>query len=226
MGGYLIYFILIILIPLWAQMRVKGSYSKYSRVASSSHMRGAEVARRILDSNGLFHVGVEEIRGHLTDHYDPRSKTVRLSSANYHGHSVAAAAIAAHEVGHAIQDQQDYAFLRFRHTLVPVANIGSNFSWILILIGFLAGLSGFVLLGILFMAFAVVFQIVTLPVEFNASNRAMDQVVSLGIIRNDEERETKKVLNAAALTYVAAAAVAVLELLRLILIYTGMSRQD
>lgn len=226
MGGYLIYFAIIILVPIWAQLKVKGSYAKYSKVPSSSHMRGAEVARRILDSNGLFHVGIEETRGHLTDHYDPRSKTVRLSSANYHGQSVAAAAIAAHEVGHAIQDQQDYAFLRFRHALVPVANIGSNFSWILIMIGFLAGFSGLVLLGIIFMAAAVVFQLITLPVEFNASNRAMDQVVSLGVIRNDEERETKKVLNAAALTYVAAAAVAVMELLRLILIYTGMQRND
>ncbi|KAB2338306.1 Zn-dependent protease [Cytobacillus depressus] len=226
MGGYLIYFAIIILVPLWAQMRVKGSFRKYSKVPASSHMRGAEVARQILDSNGLYHVGIEEVRGHLSDHYDPRSKTVRLSSDNFHGHSVAAAAIAAHEVGHAIQDQQDYAFLRFRHTLVPVANIGSNFSWILIMIGFFAGISGFVLLGILFMAAAVVFQLVTLPVEFNASSRAMDQVVSLGIIRNDEERETRKVLNAAALTYVAAAAVAVLELLRLVLIYTGMQRND
>jgi len=189
-------------------------------------MSGREVARRILDSNGLYDVSIEETRGVLSDHYDPRSKVVRLSSDNYHGHSVAAAAIAAHEVGHAIQDQQEYAFLRFRHALVPVANIGSNFSWILILIGMIAGLSNFVLLGIVFMAAAVLFQFVTLPVEFNASSRAMDEVVGLGIIRNDEERETKKVLNAAALTYVAAAAVAVLELLRLILIYTGMQRSE
>ena len=139
-------------------------------------MRGAEVARRILDANGLYHVNIEEVRGVLSDHYDPRSKTVRLSSDNYHGHSVAAAAIAAHEVGHAIQDKEAYAFLRLRHTLVPVANIGSNFSWILIIIGMLRGMSGFVLLGIIFMAAAVVFQLVTLPVEFNASSRAMDQV--------------------------------------------------
>lgn len=189
-------------------------------------MRGAEVARRILDSNGLYHVDVVETRGQLTDHYDPRSKTVRLSSANYHGHSLAAAAIAAHEVGHAIQDQEDYAALRLRHALVPVANIGSNLSWILIMVGLLAQLSGLLLLGIIFMAAAVLFQLVTLPVEFNASNRAMDQVVSLGIIRNDEERHTKKVLSAAALTYVAAAAVAVLELLRLVLIFTGMQRDE
>jgi len=223
---YILYFIIILLVPLWAQMRVKGAYNKYSKVASSSHMSGREVARRILDENGLYHVTVEETRGVLSDHYDPRTKVVRLSTNNYHGHSVAAAAIAAHEVGHAIQDQQDYSFLRFRHALVPVANIGSNFSWILILIGMLAGLSNLLLLGILFMAAAVLFQFVTLPVEFNASNRAMDQVVALGIIRNEEERETKKVLNAAALTYVAAAAVAILELLRLILIYTGMQRND
>ena len=223
---FIIYFLIILIVPIWAQFRVRSAYKKYSNVKASSQMSGREVARRILDSNGLYDVSIEETRGVLSDHYDPRSKVVRLSSDNYHGHSVAAAAIAAHEVGHAIQDQQSYAFLRFRHALVPVANIGSNFSWILILIGMIAGMSNLLLLGIVFMAAAVLFQFVTLPVEFNASNRAMDEVVSLGIIRNDEERETKKVLNAAALTYVAAAAVAVLELVRLILIYTGMQRDE
>jgi len=224
--SYIIYFVLIMIIPIWAQFRVKGTYKKYSNVASSSQMKGAEVARKILDSNGLYHVNIEEVRGVLSDHYDPRTKTVRLSSGNFHGHSIAAAAIAAHEVGHAIQDNEAYAFLRLRSTLVPVANIGSNFSWILILIGMFAGMSGFVLLGIVFMAVAVVFQLVTLPVEFNASSRAMDQCIAIGVIRNDEERETKKVLSAAALTYVAAATVAVMELLRLILIYTGMQSDD
>lgn len=222
----LIYFAIVILVPIWAQFRVKGTYKKYSQVPSSSQYTGAQVARKILDDNGLYHVGVEETRGYLSDHYDPRSKTVRLSSGNYHGHSVAAAAIASHEVGHAIQDQEDYSFLRFRHALVPVANLGSNFSWILVMIGIFAQMSNMLLLGIIFMAAAVLFQVVTLPVEFNASSRAMDQVVSAGIIRNDEERETRKVLNAAALTYVAAAAVAVLELLRLVLIYTGMTREE
>ncbi|WP_163100980.1 zinc metallopeptidase [Peribacillus alkalitolerans] len=223
---FLIYFAIIILVPIVAQLMVRGAYNKYSKVSSSTGMTGAQVARRILDDNGLYHVHVEEVRGFLSDHYDPRSKTVRLSSNNFHSHSLAATAVSAHEVGHAIQDQQDYAFLRFRHALVPVASIGSNFAWIFILIGIFASLSGMILLGIIMMAAAVVFQIVTLPVEFNASNRAMDQVVSLGIIRNDEERETKKVLNAAAMTYVAAAAVAVLELVRLILIYTGMTRDE
>lgn len=223
---YLFYFIIIMLIPLWAQSKVKNAYAKYSRVPSSTYRRGAEVAREILNANGLSHVGIEEQSGYLSDHYDPRTKTVRLSSENYHGQSIAAAAIAAHECGHAIQDDQGYAFLRFRHALVPVANFGSNLSWVLIMIGILIHLSGMLLLGIIFMAAAVLFQVITLPVELNASSRAMDQVVSLGLIRNVEERETRKVLNAAALTYVAAAAVAVLELLRLILVYTGMRRND
>lgn len=223
---YLIYFAFIILVPLWAQMRVKGAFAKYSKVASSYHRSGAEVARAILNANGLFQVGIEQGRGFLSDHYDPRTKTVRLSPDIYHGQSIASAAVAAHEVGHAIQDANGYAFLRFRHALVPVANIGSNFSWILIMIGFIAHMSGMILLGIIFMAAAVVFQVITLPVEFNASSRAMDQVVSLGLISGSEEKQTRKVLNAAALTYVAAAAVAVLELIRLILIYTGMSRND
>jgi len=224
--SFLIYFAIIIIVPIWASMKVKKTYNKYSQVESSSQLTGYEVARKILDSHGLYDVNVEEGHGFLSDHYDPRTKTVRLSPSNFHGRSLAAAAVAAHEVGHAVQDQENYAFLRLRHSLVPVANIGSNFSWILILIGFLSGLSGAVLLGIIFMAAAVLFQVVTLPVEFNASSRAMNEIVSLGIIRNEEEHEAKKVLSAAALTYVAAAAVAVLELLRLILIYTGMNNED
>ncbi|WP_409301360.1 zinc metallopeptidase [Peribacillus sp. SCS-155] len=223
---YLIYMAIIILIPIYAQIRVKRTYNKYSQVPSASGRNGAQTARQILDDNGLYNVTVEETRGFLSDHYDPRSKTVRLSSGNFHGQSLASAAIAAHEVGHAIQDAQNYGPLRLRHSLVPVANIGSNLSWVLIMIGIFAQMSGMLLLGIIFMAGAVLFQVVTLPVEFNASSRAMDQVVSLGIIRQDEERETRKVLNAAAMTYVAAAAVAVLELVRLILIYTGMTRNE
>lgn len=223
---YIIYFLLIIIIPIVAQLKVKGAYSKYSKVPSSTMTPGYLVARKILDANGLYDVTVHEVPGTLSDHYDPRNKTVNLSSDIYHGHSVAATAVAAHEVGHAIQHAQRYPFLEMRSKLVPVANLGSNFSWILIMVGFLLGSQGFVLSGILFMLGAVVFQLVTLPVEFNASSRAMDEVISLGIIRNDEERETKKVLSAAALTYVAAAAVAVIELLRLVLIYTGMNRDE
>ncbi len=223
---YLIYFIIIALIPIWAQSKVKNTYAKFSRISSSSFRTGAEVAREVLNSNGLYHVGIEELPGVLTDHYDPRTKTVRLSTENYHGHSIAAAAVAAHECGHAIQDSQGYAFLKLRHALVPVANFGSNVSWVLIMIGILAHLSGMLLLGIVFMAAAVIFQLITLPVELNASNRAMNQVISLGVIQSTEKRETRKVLNAAALTYVAAAAVAVIELLRMVLIFTGMNRND
>ncbi|KMY44182.1 hypothetical protein AC622_07885 [Bacillus sp. FJAT-27916] len=224
--AFLIYFILILLIPLFAQMKVKSAYSKYSKVPASNGYTGAEVARKILDENGLYNVKIEETHGVLSDHYDPTAKVVRLSSDIYHGHSLAGTAVAAHEVGHAIQDKEDYTFMRIRHKLVPVANIGSNFSWILIIAGMIFSIYNLALLGVLFMAAAVLFQFVTLPVEFNASNRAMQQVVALGVIDAGEERETKKVLDAAALTYVAAAAVALLELLRFVLMLTGMNNDD
>ncbi|WP_280768204.1 zinc metallopeptidase [Salipaludibacillus daqingensis] len=222
-GGFLIYFALLLIIPFWASSKVKSTYRKYSQIASSSGMTGAEVARKILNDNGLFDVVVEPVKGQLTDHYDPRKKVVRLSEHNYYGNSVAGAAVAAHEVGHAMQDAEGYSFLRFRHSLVPVANFGSNTSIFLIIGGMLLSMSGMVLAGIIFMSFAVLFQLVTLPVEFNASSRAMEQVVSVGVIRNDEERETKKVLDAAALTYVAAALVAVAELIRFIMMYVMMN---
>lgn len=219
MGAYLIYLALILIIPIWAQMRVKGAYNKYSKVPVSSQMTGAQVARKILDDNGLYDVSIEEVQGVLSDHYDPRKKVVRLSTDNYHGHSMAAAAVAAHEVGHAIQDAEGYGFLKFRTALVPLASFGSNSAFFIIFAGLIFGWMDLLLLGIIFMSFAVLFQLVTLPVEFNASSRAMDQLVMTGIIQNVEERDTKKVLDAAALTYVAAALVAVAELVRFILIF-------
>ncbi|OES44501.1 zinc metallopeptidase [Domibacillus iocasae] len=223
---WIVYFALLILLPLWAQFKVKSTYKKFSKVPVSTGITGAEAARRILDDNGLQHVKVVESHGFLSDHYNPMTKTVNLSPNNFHGHSIAGAAVAAHEVGHAIQDKVGYAFLRFRHALVPVANISSNMSWIFIMIGIFAQATNMLLLGIVLMAAGVLFQVVTLPVEFNASNRAMDQIVASGVIRNDEEREARKVLNAAAMTYVAAAAVAVLELVRLVLMYTGMQQSE
>ncbi|MFC7370531.1 zinc metallopeptidase [Fictibacillus iocasae] len=226
MGGYLIYFLILLIIPIWASMRVKSTYKKYSKVANESGLTGAEVARGILDRNGLEHVDVEPFKGMLSDHYDPRSKTVRLSESNYYGHSIAGAAVAAHEVGHAIQDAKGYAPLKIRHALVPVANIGSSFSFILILAGMLMQAANLFLLGIVFMAAAVVFQIVTLPVEFNASSRAMKEISASGMIRADEQKGARKVLNAAALTYVAAALVALLELLRFVLMFVGMNNSD
>ena len=219
LGAYLIYFAILLILPLWAQMKVKSTYRKYSKEPTSSQVTGAEVARKILDDNGLYDVTIEEVQGTLTDHYDPRSKTVRLSSGNYHGRSMAAAAVAAHEVGHALQHAEEYAFLKFRTNLVPLASFGSSASFYIILAGIIFSSMNLLLIGIIFMAFAVLFQLVTLPVEFNASSRAMDQLVTTGLILNNEERDTKKVLDAAALTYVAAALVAVAELLRFILIF-------
>src|SRR5699024_4205493 len=221
LGAYVIYFALLMIIPLWAQSRVKHTYQKYSKIASSSGLRGKEVAEQILQDNGIYDVEVQPVKGTLTDHYDPKKNVVRLSANNYYGRSKAAVAVSAHEVGHAIQDAEEYAFLRFRSNLVPLASFGSSSAIWIIIAGMLFQMSGLLLVGIVFMAFAVLFQLVTLPVEFNASNRAMDQLVMTGIIPNDEEKETKKVLDAAALTYVAAALVAVAELMRFVLIFLG-----
>lgn len=220
MGVFLIYIALLMIIPMWAQMKVKSTYNKFSKVATSSYMTGAQVARKILDDNGLNNVRIEEVKGHLTDHYDPRSEVVRLSTNNFHGRSMASSAIAAHEVGHAIQHAENYGFLNFRTALVPAASFGSKMAFPLIIIGIIFSSFSFLLpVGIVLMGAAVLFQLVTLPVEFNASSRAMGQLVSTGIIQNLEERDTKKVLNAAAMTYVAAALVAVAELIRFILIF-------
>lgn len=219
---YWIYLIALIALPLYAQMKVKSTYSKYSKVTSTSGMTGAEVARRILDENGLFNVKVVPYQGLLSDHYNPMTKVVALSEDNYYGHSVAGTAVAAHEVGHAIQDAQNYNFLRVRHMLAKPAAYTSNLSFVFIMIGLIASsMTSMLWIGIAMMAVGVLFQVVTLPVEFDASKRAMDQVVQLGIINNEEEPQAKKVLSAAAMTYVAATAVAVLELVRLILIATN-----
>ena len=222
--GIIVYFIVLLAVPMWAQFKLKRTYGKYTKIRSTSGHTGAQVARIILDQNGLNDVKVIESRGKLSDHYNPMTKTVALSSHNYHEASVAGTAVAAHEVGHAIQDAEAYAFLRFRHRLVPVVNISSNASWIFILIGLFSNIPNLLLVGIVLLAAGVLFQLVTLPVEFNASSRAMNELLSHNIIRNEEERHAKKVLTAAAMTYVAATAVAVMELARLLLIYTSMNR--
>ncbi|WP_413368078.1 zinc metallopeptidase [Lysinibacillus sp. 3P01SB] len=223
---YIVYFAVILLLPLYAQMKVKSTYRKFSEVTAQRGMTGAQVARMILDHHGLTDVRVVPTQGILSDHYNPATKTVALSESNYYESSLAGIAVAAHEVGHAIQHKEAYSFLTLRAKLVPVANISSNMSWIFVMIGIFASSSGFLLLGIILLLAGVVFQVVTLPVEFDASKRAMNEVVSLGIIGNNEEAGARKVLNAAAMTYVAATAVAVLELLRLVLIYTGMRSDD
>lgn len=217
-----------VLLSLWAQGRVNSAFRKYGRVRSRTGMTGAEAARRLLNSQGIYDVTIEHISGSLTDHYDPRSKVLRLSDAVYGSDSVAAVSVAAHECGHAMQDNEDYAPLRFRSALVPVANFGSQLSWPLILIGVIFGGLGspLVQIGILMFTLAVLFQLVTLPVEFNASGRAIKLLDSQGILLAEEVNGTKKVLSAAALTYVAAAAASILQLLRLIILFGGRNRRD
>lgn len=216
-------------ISMIASAKVNSTYNKYQRVRSASGLTGAQAAQRILSNAGLSYVWIEHISGNLTDHYDPSSKVLRLSDAVYNSTSVAAIGVAAHECGHAIQDQEEYAPLRFRGFLVPVANFGSKIAWPLILIGLLFGMSSsnlIVEIGIFCFSLSVLFQLVTLPVEFDASSRALRLLGDMGILRSDEVGKTKKVLSAAALTYVASAAAGILSLLRLILIFRRYDRDD
>ena len=213
------------LISLFAQFLVNSRFSKYSRVRSRSGMTGAQAAERILQSQGIYDVAIQRVSGKLTDHYDPRNKTLNLSDAVYASTSVAAVGVAAHECGHAIQHARGYAPLSFRSALVPVANIGSQLSWRVIILGiFFGGSHTLIMIGILMFSAAVLFQLVTLPVEFNASGRALKLLSETGILQKDEVSDTRKVLSAAALTYVAAAATAVLQLLRLLRLFGGNDR--
>lgn len=219
---------MILLIPpmilaIYAQYKVRNTYHKFSEVASAAGISGAQTALRLLRENGIHDVSVEEVGGELSDHYDPRDKTVRLSTSNYRGHHLAGLAVAAHEVGHAIQHAQGYFPLNFRHALLPVANIGSMASFPLLLIGMFFAQPGLMDIGIAFFAGTVLFQIVTLPVEFNASSRAMAQLVDGRYLAADEGDLARKVLNAAALTYVAAAATSVMSLVRLLILRNSMS---
>ena len=223
-------YILIIIaaiISLIAQWRVNSAFSKYSRVASMSGMTGAQAARMILQSNGINDVSVQRISGKLTDHYNPSTKVLNLSESVYGSTSVAAIGVAAHECGHAIQHARGYFPLSLRTALVPVANIGSQLSWVFIIVGAILSFNQTIItIGIIMFSAAVLFQLVTLPVEFNASARALEQLESNGILYRDEVSQTRKVLSAAALTYVAAAATAILQLLRLIILFGGRGRRD
>ena len=217
-----------VIISLWAQGRVTSTFNRYSRVRSMTGMTGAEAAKRLLNSQGIYDVTVRPVAGNLTDHYDPRTKTVNLSQSVFNSSSVAAIGVAAHECGHAIQDNESYVPLRLRTAIVPAANLGSQLSWPLILIGILIGGFGspLVEIGILLFSLAVLFQLVTLPVEYNASARAVKLLDSQGILGGQEVDGTRKVLNAAALTYVAAAATSILQLLRLVILVGGTHDRD
>lgn len=223
------YFLVLVgvVICLIASARVKLSFAKYDKVRSMAGLTGAQAAERMLNMSGIYDVQVQHVSGNLTDHYDPRNKTLNLSDSVYNSMSIAAIGVAAHECGHAIQHQEEYAPLRIRSAIVPVANIGSTLSWPLILVGlFFNSSMGSLLITIGIWAFslAVLFQLVTLPVEFDASARALRYLDNTGTLSEEELRGTKKVLKAAALTYVASAAAALLQLLRLVLLFGGRRR--
>lgn len=223
MNDYVIYYgltILAFIITVGAQVFINSAYSKYKKVPNAQGKSGADVAREILDKNGLSNIYVVETKGHLTDHYDPKRKVIRLSSEIYHNESIASVAVAAHECGHAIQDKDNYSFMRIRAALVPFVNLSSYAGYFAIVIGIVTGLANLIWLGILFEVVILLFQLVTLPVEIDASKRALKQLENEDILDPAELQKGKLILTAAAMTYVASVASAVLELLRLILIYS------
>ena len=222
--GYLIFIIPALLLSLYAQFKVKSTFKQYSEVRSSRGYSGADVARTILQRNGMSSkVGVEAIAGSLSDNYDPRNHTVHLSETVYGSNSIAAIGVAAHEVGHAIQHHQKYGPLELRHSLVPVTNLASSASFPILLVGMLMNSLNLLLLGIILFTAVVAFQLVTLPVELNASRRAVLQLSEAGLVSNDEIPMVKKVLGAAALTYLAATLSAISNLLYYVMIFMGNS---
>jgi len=223
---YFLFILPPLLLMLFAQARVRGAFAKYSQVPNQRGMSGAEVARAILDANGLSDVPVEMVPGELTDHYDPRERVLRLSPPVFQGRSVAAIGIAAHEAGHALQHKSGYVPLQIRSLLVPAASIGSNLGWIMILAGIVIGLTQLAWLGIAFFAAGTLFALVTLPVEFNASNRALQMLTTMGIADRTEYQQNREVLNAAALTYIAGFLAALMQLLYWLSIVSGVNRRD
>jgi Zn-dependent membrane protease YugP len=212
-----------------ASANVKSTYNRYANHRSMSGMTGAEVAQRILNAAGIYDVKVGHVAGDLTDHYNPSTKVLNLSDTVYGSSSVAAIGVAAHECGHAIQHMQGYAPLKFRSAFVPVANIGSKLAWPIIILGVLINSESSQLIinaGIILFSFAVIFQLVTLPVEFDASKRALFMLENQGILGEREVPHARKVLSAAALTYVASAAAAILQLLRIVMLFGGRRRND
>lgn len=214
---------MILLIPAflfasYAQMKVSSNFSRYSKIGNRRNITGAEAARRMLDANGLYHVKINVTGGRLSDNYNPKTQVVSLSSDVYSSSSVAAIGVACHECGHAVQHAEGYTALKFRNIIIPVANFGSSLAIPLFVIGLIMGIEGLEFLGILFFSFAVIFQAATLPVEFNASRRALVQMKNLNLVMEDEEKGVKKVLGAAAMTYVAALLVSLMQLVRLILL--------
>lgn len=214
------------LFSLFASFGVKSTFAKYNGVHNARGMTGRDAAREILDKNGLYSVNIEHVAGDLTDHYDPRANVIRLSDATYNSSSVAAVGVAAHEAGHAVQHAVGYMPIRLRNAVVPVANIGSSLSMPLFLLGLFMGRDSLAFAGIILFSAVLLFQLVTLPVEFNASRRALSVLSSPGMLAETERRQAAKVLKAAAMTYVAGAAATALQLLRLLLIFNNNRRRD
>jgi Zn-dependent membrane protease YugP len=224
--NYLIFMLPAFILMMLVQWYVKSAYNKWSRVQARSRLSGAQAAQRLIQSGGLYDVRIEGIQGNLTDHYDPRQKVLRLSRGVYEGNSVAALAIAAHELGHAMQDKEDYLPMRLRGALVPAVNIGSYLGWILILIGIFLQMTGLAWLGVLVFSGGALFALATLPVELNASARARRLLSETGLIQGEDEMKgVNNVLNAAALTYVAALVTAVMQLLYWVTLIFGMGRR-
>lgn len=220
-NGMFVLIIIAFLLSLWAQFRVKSTFNRWSGVQNLNGMTGYDAARHMLDVNGLHDVPIEPVRGALSDHYDPINRVVRLSEPVYYENSISAVSVACHEVGHAIQHKESYPMLALRHRIFPIVNFASGIAPFLLIAGFIFSAMNLVGLGIIFFSVTVAFQLITLPVEFNASNRAREIMVSEGYIRNEEEKGVAKVLNAAALTYVAAALISLLELIRYIGIFNS-----
>ena len=218
---YYIFLLVTLVITLSSQAYIKSVYNKTKKIKANSGMTGEEVALRILDVNGLNNVKVVEIDGELSDHYDPKNKVVRLSSDVFKNNSIASISVAAHECGHAIQDKNNYFFLRFRSFIFPLVSFASRIGYLVIVISIFMQLINLLWIGILLECVILLFQVVTLPVEFNASRRALRQIQDLGIVSVEENKGCRKMLKAAALTYVASVATAIIEILRLVLIARG-----
>ena len=215
-----------IIVSLWAQSNVQSTYAKYSKVRSVKGFTGADIARKILDDNGLAYIGIEVAPGEgLNDHFDPRANVVRLSEGVYHSSSLAAIGIAAHEVGHAIQHSEEYPPTKIRNAIIPITNLGSKAAMPLIILGLIFSIPQIAFIGVLAFSIAVVFQLITLPVEYNASARAIDILEQKNYLTSDELRGSKRVLSAAASTYLAAAFVALMQLVRILLIARGSRRR-
>ena len=209
------------IIVIWAQININSNYKKFKEIKVKKGLSGQEVARKILDANGLENIHIVETQGELTDHYDPKRKVIRLSHTIFHEDSISSVGVAAHECGHAIQDKEGYTFMKVRSALVPFVNLVSYLGYFGLVISIFAGLTGYLKISILVLVATIIFQLVTLPVEFDASKRAKEQLIKLGLIDNDEHEQVNKVLSAAAMTYVAGLISNLLQLLRLLILLSG-----